>query len=487
MSLRREATQAAFWGVAQKWGHHGVRLVVFVVLARLLGPDSFGLVALASVFIMLGETLVDQGFGEALVQREHIGRAHLDSAFWASVATGLALAGTAVAGAPLIASAFEQPQLAPVLAGLAPSLVLASLCRVQESLLRRELVFRKVAGISLLSTGIGGVAGLVVAFAGGGVWSLVAQFLVQRLVQLPCLWLAVRWRPRARFSAPHFRALFRFGANVMGINLLNFANRQADHLLIGYVLGPTALGYYTIAYRLVRILYDLLPQAVTPVAFAAFSRLQREPARLREAFYEASRAIGLFAFPAFTGLALLAPAIIPACFGARWAPSIPVLQALAPIGMLQSISVLYQASIKAMGRPSRAFALTAANAVANVLAFTIAVQWGYVAVAVAYSARGFLLWPVSWLVLRQVVAPDLKRYLFSLATPAAATAAMAAVVVALGPWLVPPARTPLVGVVAGVPIGIAAYLLALAIIAPHLCRHLWREFAHRADVPGVRT
>jgi len=486
MSLRHEATQAAFWGIAQKWGHHGVRLCVFVVLARLLGPDSFGLVALASVFILLGETLVDQGFGEALVQRERIGRAHLDSAFWATVVTGVALAGLAVAAAPLIAAVFGQPDLGPVLAGLAPSLILASLCRVQESMLRRALVFRKVAGISLLSTGVGGVAGLAVAFTGGGVWSLVVQFLVQRAVQLPCLWLAVDWWPRARFSPPHFRALLRFGANVMGINVLNFANRQADHLLIGYVLGPTALGYYTIAYRLIRILFDLLPQAVTPVAFAAFSRLQREPARLREAFYEATQAIALFAFPAFTGLAILAPAIIPACFGPGWAASVPVLQVLAPIGMLQSLSVLYQASIKAVGRPGHAFGITAANAVANVIGFSIAVQWGVVAVALAYSVRGFLLWPVSWGVLRRAFGPGAGRYAASLATPFGATVAMAAAVVAARPWLLSPSHEPLTGVIAGVPLGVATYLLALVMIAPDLCRHVWRRLARRTHASGVR-
>lgn len=485
MTFRQEVSTAAAWGLAQKWGHHGLRLLVFVLLARLLGPESFGLVALASVFILLGELAVDQGFSDALVQRRRIGRAHVDSAFWATVAGGVVLAAACMAAAAPLAHAFGQPRLAPVLLALAPSLVLAALSRTQEALLRRRLAFREVAWVTVISAAAGGLAGVAMALLGYGVWSLVGQFLVQRLVQLPGFWLVSDWRPRARFSPRHFRQLLGFGVHVIGINLLNFSNRQSDHLLVGYVLGPAALGFYTLGQRLLRILLDLLPQALAPVAFSAFARLQAEPQRLREGLYEATRVLSLAAFPAFTGLAVLAPWIVPAVFGEQWRPSVPVIQVLAPIGMLQSVALLYASVLKAIGRPGLALALVALNAAANLAVFTVAVHWGIVAVAAAYCVRGFLLWPVSWLVLRRVLAPSPARYFGALLPAAAATAVMAIAVYALARWGLADAPPPVVAF-AGVLAGAAVYGLAAAALAPQQCRAVWRLLGRGVPVPGAR-
>jgi len=479
MTLRQTAMRAAFWGAAQKWGHHGVRLVVFTVLVRLLSPESFGLVALASVFILLGEQLVDQGFNDALVQRKHLGPAHLDAAFWAALAGGLVFsAATATAAAPL-AAAFDQPRLAPVLSALAPSLLLAAVSRTQEAILRRQLAFRPIAAVGLTAVVAGGVTGLAMAFAGYGVWALVGQQLTQRLVEVPCYWWATGWRPRWRFSPRHFRQLLRFGSSVIGINLFNFGNRQMDHLLIGYFLGTTALGFYTVGYRLVRILLDLLPHALMPVVLSAFARLQSDPVRLRAGFYDATRLMALVAFPAFCGMGLVAHDMVPVLFGAKWLPSVPVLQALVPIGLLQSVAQFYPTVMKAVGRPGRALMLAGMNVTVNAVAFFVAVHWGIVAVAAAYSIRGYLLWPVSWLVLRGVTGVRLPRYLRSIAPALGATAVMALLLIGARAAAPPDAdRAVLFG--AGVMLGVAAYALTLCRLSPGLCRRAREMVAQRS-------
>lgn len=485
MSLRRQATHAAIWGMAQKWGYHAMRLIVFVVLARLLSPASFGLVALASVFILLGQILVDQGFSDALVQRRTIGPAHLDAAFWASAVSGLLLTAACFFSAGWLAQAFGEPRLGPVLHWLSPVLLIGSLSGTQEALLRRDLAFKRIATISLMAMGAGGAVGLAMAILNWGVWSLVGQIMVQRLVQLPLLWYATGWRPRLRFSPRHFRALFSFGAHVLVTGLFNFSNRQSDHLLIGYVLGSTALGYYTIGYRLIRILLDLLPHALLPVAFSAFSRLQTDLKRMRKALYESSQLMALATLPVFCGVAVLAPELIGTLFGARWEPSAGVMLVLTPIAAQQSLSILYMTALKARGKPGVVLALTALNAAANVVAFMLAVRWGIVAVAASYTIRGYLLWPVSWAVLRRYLGVDLGRYLSALAPALAATAVMAAVIVPARAWLLSIGE-PHVALFACTILGMVVYAAAARIAAPARYHEIRRFFGKPKQVRQAR-
>ncbi len=486
MSLRRIATYAAGWALLQKWGYQAIRLVVFVVLARLLEPASFGLVALASVFVLLGEMLVDQGFADAIVQRTKLGPAHKDCAFWASLVTGIGLTALFLLAAPGLAAAFDQPELAPILCWLSLALLIASLSRTQEALLRRDLAFKQIAAISLVSMAVGGVVGLTMALTGFGVWSLVWQLLIQRLVQLPLLWRATGWHPRARFSPRHFRPLFSYGINVVGLNLLNFVNRQADDLLIGYFLGPTALGYYTIGYRLIRMLLDLVPYALLPVAFAALSKMQSNLARMREGLYEATRILALAMFPVFCGITVLAPQLIPALFGDRWLPSAMVMQVLAPIGLLQTNSLLFSAALKAAGRPDKVLALTALNALANLIGFAVAVHWGIVAVAAAYTIRGYLLWPVTWRVLNRLLSLSLLRYAEALAPAASGAAVMTSVLVLIQLWM--PAAAGIHSIlIVSVLAGAASYGSVVCALAPTQRRVLWRLLAHRMPAHGVRS
>lgn len=486
MSLRRTASYAAAWGLIQKWGYHAIRLTVFVALARLLEPASFGLVALASVFVLLGEMLVDQGFADAIVQRPRLGPAHKDCAFWASLVSGCALAALFVLGANGLAAVFDQPQLAPILCMLSVTLFIASLSRTQEALLRREMAFKRIATISLISMSAGGAVGLAMALTGFGVWSLVWQLIVQRLVQLPLLWRATGWHPRARFSPRHFRSLFSFGINVVGINLVNFINRQADDLLIGYFLGATALGYYTVGYRLIRMLLDVVPFALMHVAFATFSRLQANIASMREGLYEGTRLVALAMFPVFCAVAVLAPILIPTVFGKQWLPSVAVMQVLAPIGMQQSVSLLSTTALKAVGRPGRVFALTSMNALANLIGFAVAVHWGIVAVAAAYTIRGFLLWPVTWWVLHRSLRLSPLRYAQALAPAASGTAVLAGVLFVIPLWMPATAGAPSILLVSAL-VGAVSYGLVGCAAAPEQRRALWRLLAQRMPAHGARS
>jgi PST family polysaccharide transporter len=422
--LRQKTATGVFWSGAQVWGGRMISFVIFVVLSRHLSPKEFGLVAYALVFIAFVQVFLEQGFGDAIVQHADLQREHLDTAFWTNLLTGILLTLLSISLASLIASLFRESGLTIIIRWLSLTFILAGLSSTQQAILQRQLAFKPLAIRSLIATSAGGVVGIVLALLGFGVWSLVAQNLISGFVGVVILWKVSLWRPRFHLSKLHFFELFRFGINMVGIKVLTFLNRNSDNFLIGYFLGPTILGFYTIAYKLLIVITDLLTGVSTSVAFPTFSRLQNDPERMRRAFYKATHYTSLISFPVFIGVAVLAPELVVALFGPQWLPSILVLRVLSFIGILQSVFFFNYSVVIAAGKPSWRLRITLMNAVSNVIAFAVVVRWGIVAVAAAYVVRGYLLSPIEIWVLKKVIDLDIKYYLKQYIAPLAGSVAM---------------------------------------------------------------
>lgn len=428
MNLRQKAAQGVFWSVIQKWGRAGISVVTFIILSRLLDPEAFGLVALATVFTTFVEIFLDQGFSAAIVQRAELEPDHLDTAFWINILTGLFMTVGGMAASGLIAGFFDEPRLAPVLRLLSITFLISALSSTQVAILQRKLAFKRLAVRSLTATTVGGIVGLGMAFTGFGVWSLVGQDIASGLAGVVVLWRSSDWRPGLNVSAKHYKEMFTFGVSVVGNNALNILLRRSDDLLIGYFLGPKLLGFYTIGYQLLLVIIRLVTEVTNTVAFPAFSRLQREPERMRRAFYSVTQYTSLLAFPIFIGLAALAPELVPAFFGEKWAPSIPVMQILAMIGILQSVFFFNASVIRASGKPLWEFAIMLLNTVFNVLGFLVAVRSGrgIVAVAASFVIVSYLVAPVSYIALRKLIQVDFKTYLWQFVSPLTASLVMVA-------------------------------------------------------------
>lgn len=467
MSLKRRAFRAVGWSTTRQVGEQALTFVVYLILARLLDPAAFGLVAMANVFLALVQIFVDQGLADAIIQRDEVETSHLDTAFWSSVLLGGLLALASFLLADVVAALFGEPDLATIVRWLSLNFPLAGLASTQQAILKRDLRFGSLAMRGLAARIGGGVAGVVMALTGFGVWSLVGQSLVSSMVGVITLWRVSDWRPSFRFSWGQFKELFSFGVSVLGNKLLNFLNRRSDNLLIGYFLGPTQLGYYGMAYRQLMIMTQLLIQPASSVAFSTFSRLQAAPGRMRNAFHKATRISSLVAFPGFIGLVLVAPVMIRGLFGAKWVPSIPVVQALAFVGILHSVSFFNPPVIKAVGKPSWTLGLNVINAVVNVTGFLIAVRWGIVAVAVAFVVRGYLLSPLPLLALRKLLRLDLKVYFRQFLEPALATLVMALGVLVMKSLMVQ-VNSPRIELVVYVVVGAALYLGTIRLINPSL-------------------
>ncbi|MCX7595550.1 MAG: lipopolysaccharide biosynthesis protein [Fischerella sp.] len=410
-NLRQKAVKGVIWSAVESWGRQAISFGVFFILARLLGPETFGLIALAGVFIAFVQVFLDQGLGTAIIQRKELESEHLDTAFWTNLATSTLLATLTVACAGFVANLFKEPQLTPILRLLSFNFVFGGLSSVQQAILQRNLAFKALAKRSLIAVIVSGAIGVVMAFLGFGVWSLVGQQLSSNLTQVFALWWVSDWRPGLKVSAKHFKELFAYGINVLGINLLNFFSLYSDNFLIGYFLGSVALGYYAVAYRILTIVSQLMISVLQKIAMPVFSRLQQEPEKMRQAFYSAIRLTSLFVFPVFIGMSILAPELIIVAFGKQWLPSIPVIRILSLAGILYAGFYYNGPILMAVGKPSWHLRLSLLQAVANVICFFVAVRWGIVAVAASYVTRGYVMSPVPVWVLCKVIHIDLATYI----------------------------------------------------------------------------
>ena len=272
-------------------------------------------------------------------------------------------------------------------------------------------------------------------FAGVVIVPIVVMLFVPialiNLAGMVILWGSSDWRPGFKVSLKHYKDLFNFGVSILGNHALTILIRRADDLLIGFYLGPTLLGFYTIGYQLLLVIIRLVTEVTNSVAFPTFSRIQNEPERMRRAFYNVTQYTSLFAFPVFIGLAVLAPEIVPTVFGEKWLPSIPVMQVLSLIGILQSVLFFNGSVIKASGKPSWQLGIMFLNALCSVIGFLLAVKWGIVAVAASFVIVGYLLAPISYIAVQRLIQIDFRTYLWQFMPPLSASLMMVVVIMGL--------------------------------------------------------
>ncbi len=412
MSLQKKAITGIKWNFLQVICYQLIAFFVFLLLARLLKPEDFGLVALASVFIQSTRTFVTFGFSTAIVQRHNLDTEHLDTAFWANLGISITVIFLTFFSAEEIAALFGEPRLAPIITWLSIGFLFSALINVQTAILLRKFDFKLLALRSMTGSLVGGLVGVMLALLNFGAWSLVGRQLTTSLVGVVLIWSIADWRPRFKFSIKHGKDLFNFGISVTGIELLNVVNRHADNFIIGYFLGPVALGYYNIAYRLITIVSDLLVGVVERVMMPTFSRLQKETKRLQRNFYNVIQIVSLISFPAFFAISLLSPELVIMLFGEKWTPSIPVMQVLALVGILQSVLRFHAVIIISLGKPNWRLTLQILEAMTNVIGFLIAVRWGIVAVAISYTIVNFFMFPFWLWAVNRLIKINFKAYLW---------------------------------------------------------------------------
>jgi O-antigen/teichoic acid export membrane protein len=470
MSMRRTALVTALWSMGESWGLRIVSAAVFLLLAHLIEPAAFGLVALAQVYLMVTQTLCDQGLTIALIQRETIEPEHKDSVFWANLGVGVILMLLTIAFAGDLARAYGEPRLAPVLRWYSLAPLLASITIVQTGLARRDLRFRDLALRQTLGALIGGVVGVAMALAGMGVWALVAQGLVTQAAGMVILWAIVDWRPRLVFSWRHFKDLFGFGSNVLATNVLRIIGGQADRMLLGYFFGATDVGYYSVAQRLLGIVTDFIAGSTERAVVPLFARIQDDRERVARGLFAAQRLLTLIVVPAFIGLIAVAPALIRVGVGPQWEPSILPTRILVFFSLAYCLGFFFGHVTTALGRPSLRLGVVLAQSLAQIGLSLVGVIYGIPGVAIAMAATQVVFYGVELAVLRYLVRFSVPAFLREGLLPGLAALGMAAAV--LGFEAILASTRPALQLAGGVALGLIVYLVIISLFGRDRIREM---------------
>jgi O-antigen/teichoic acid export membrane protein len=333
-NLTHHTLAGLLWMVYGKGAYGVLQIVVLAFLARLVSPTDFGVVSAALIVIALSAIVSQLGLGPALVQRPELERRHIDTAFTTSVLIGLVLGAIIWIGAPLISGFFRTQGVDPVLRALAWVFPLQGISTTAESLMRREMRFRWLANLDVISYGVGyGLVGVSTALLGWGVWALVAGQISQNVVKTGML---VTVQPPRLFNLPErkaFRELMYFGGWFTVAKIANQLAQQGDYLMVGRFLGPTPLGYYGRAYNLMSAPAAGFATVLDYVLFPAMATVQDRADRLAAAYRRGAALIALVVVPASTALVLLAPEVIHVVLGPQWTTVVIPFQILA-VGML---------------------------------------------------------------------------------------------------------------------------------------------------------
>ncbi|MFO1060549.1 MAG: lipopolysaccharide biosynthesis protein [Dongiaceae bacterium] len=427
-SGRTTAARSIWWTLLESCGLSGLSFATVVVLARFLAPADFGVAAMALGFVQIFAALAVSLFHDAIIQRQELRPAHLDSAFWAATLIGALLSLACWLGGGWIAGVLGEPAVAPVLRWMSLSLLFCGVDGVVVAELRRGMQFKALAARSLFGRVAGAAIGIAGAAAGFGVWALVAQQITTSVLSSAVVLIRAPRRPRLALSPRAVAELASFAFGSLLSQLLGFSNIRVFIILCGYLLGATAVGYLNLAFRMVDTVKDALAAAANQLALPLFSRRQGDRQALLRAYQEASEFACLATLPIFAGLVACPEEIVAFVFGSRWLPAAPLVQILGAVAVIYFVRLFNGTVLTAVGRPQLNAAANAVGCIVTLGGLLVFGRYGVVAAAAAWALRVLFTVPLGIAFQRWTTGMGLAEQMRRTAAPLAAAMLMAALV-----------------------------------------------------------
>src|SRR5215470_10405001 len=334
--LGRLALRGGAVSVATQYGNGVLQIAAAVILARLLTPEDFGLVAIVTVLTSFAPLLIDLGLGDATTQRSNITRGQVSSLFWLSSGSGLAIAVVVAACSPLIAWIYREPRLETIALYSAVTFLLWGMSNQHVALLRRTMQFARIAKIQILSTLVGIAIAVLMANCGYSYWALVLRPIASSLCIAIGAWLVCRWRPGFPVFDNEVKSMVRFGLHVVGFSVMYTVARAVDRIALGLFYRPDVVGYYQNAITLYdNSIFSTLAQLHT-VGSAALSKLQSNPVALRQKYEAALSALAFFVMPTAAILSVTAQDLTVILLGEKWRAAGLLLNIIALRGIFQA-------------------------------------------------------------------------------------------------------------------------------------------------------
>lgn len=368
-----------------------INLISTALLARLLSPADFGLVAMVTALTGIAGMLKDSGLSAATIQVHTVTHEQVSTLFWLNVLLSVGLALCIAASGPVIAWAYGQPKLQPIAGAIAATFVFDGLAIQHQALLRRQMRFSVLARIQILSAVLAFVVAAASALRGLGYWSLILQAATQQLAGTLLTWGHCRWVPGRPQRNTGVRRMLAFGGYLTGFNFLNYFARNADNVLIGHVWGSGALGLYSKAYGLLTLPLQQINGPISAVAIPALSRLQKDEEKFRELFGQVLGVMSFLVFPLVAWVLVFRNELIRVFLGPQWVEAAPMLAVFALSAFIQPIGNITGVLYMALGRTRRMLAWGLVGCPWLVASFFVGIRYGAFGVAAAYTVATALM------------------------------------------------------------------------------------------------
>lgn len=428
--LRDSVARGVAWTLGEKAGSMLLQMGVSIVVARLLSPNDYGVMAILTVFVTLMLVVVDSGFSQTLIRSTEPTKSDYRSVFVFNVAMSLLLYVVMVLLSPLLARYFEIPiitKIAPILFLLLP---LNALCVIQQAIFARQFKFDTLSKVVFLSSLFSGVVAVVLALSGCGVWSLVGQRLASMASKALMLWWVSDWRPEGLFSGSALKAMAPYSLRLMTTDLITALYNNISQLFVGKIYSTQTLGYYNQGQKLKDVPVLSTLQSVQNVTFPALSKIKDDALKFKESYRQLISMVGFILFPIMAGLIAVAPTMFELLLGEKWMPSVPYFEVLCLSGLFMPLSsIAYNVlKVKSDGRVIVRLEILKKSIMTIILAATIpfgvmAISWGVVAMAMvewlvnSISASRFggeCVWRVSLSLLPSLILSSLMLFVVRL-------------------------------------------------------------------------
>jgi len=361
-----------------------------MVLARLLTPRDFGLIAMVSVVTGLVALFKDLGLSAATIQRENLEHKLISTLFWVNLALSITIMSLFFALAPAVAWFYGEPRLRSIMFALAGAFVLGGLTVQHEALLRRQMRFTALVAVEIISRVSGILVAIVSAWYGAAYWALVFMQITTAGVSLAGVWMASTWRPGRPMWHADTLSMVAFGGNLTGFNIINYFARNFDQLLIGWYWGAQPVGLYNRAYQLLLLPIQQINAPLAQVAVPALSRLQHDPVRYRRYYCKAMNLIAFITTPLIVSMFVLSDEIIRIVLGPQWLETSRIFKILAIAALGQPLANATGWVYISLGQTNRMLVWALLSTPPLILAFAIGLPWGAVGVASAYAITDHL-------------------------------------------------------------------------------------------------
>lgn len=390
MSVSRSTViKSLVWKLLERCSVQVVTFVVTIVLARILLPEDYGLIALVLVFVNVSNVIVDGGLNMALVQKKDADNVDFSTIFYTSILLATLLYATLFAFAGPIANFYDKPELVPVVRVLGISLIFYAITSIQKAFLSRHLLFKKLFYSSLGAVIVSGVIGIWMAKKGYGVWALVAQNLSVQIVTTIIMWFTVKWRPQFVFSFERFKGLFNFGWKIFASNFLINIFVNVRSLIIGKVYSASALGFFDRGKQFPALIIENINASIQAVLFPVLSGEQDNVQTVKAMVRRSIKMSAYIIFPLVIGLAVVAKPLVLALLTEKWLGAVPYIQIFCMAYLLMPMQVANIQAIQALGYSGKTLKIEVIKKIIELIILVITVPISVPAIAwgiVAYNA-----------------------------------------------------------------------------------------------------